>query len=446
MVKVHFTLERIEAFKCEINPKTNQLKHQSFLWDMSAPGLGLCVNRNGIKSFIFRAKLDGKDMRITIGSPDIWSIQAAQTEAYLLNKMIESGQDLCRVKANGLEAEQAARDAKKVEKLATQMQVLNESITFGDVWSEYVKEHSPKWSKNNTKLHKEIMQTGGELKKTKQTGAGSLDALASLRLIDLTMERMEACVKIAAISRPSSGRQVMQILYTCLNWCAAHAVYGAIMTINVKKNTKARETLTKAKAKVKRQPLQPEQLAVWFDLVKKIRNPVSGAYLQCLLLTGADHKEMANLRWVDIDVQQNSLKLNDTRGDCRIVPLTPYVAHLLTALPRRNEWVFSSLNVRKGKLGEPNQAYNEVVALAGLKGMTLQGLRHNFASLCEWIETPVEIVAQIQGLAPQRAREQEYIRRPLVLLRMWHIAIETWMLEQAQINFSPIEAQLLAIA
>ena len=52
--------------------------------------------------------------------------------------------------------------------------------------------------------------------------------------------------------------------------------------------------------------------------------------------------------------------------------------------------------------------------------------------LCEWTETPAGIAAQIQGHAPQGVREQNYIRRPLDLLRMWHVKIEAWILEQAE--------------
>jgi len=32
-------------------------------------------------------------------------------------------------------------------------------------------------------------------------------------------------------------------------------------------------------------------------------------------------------------------------------------------------------------------------------------------------------------------REQHYIRRPLDLLRKWHVKIEAWILEQAGVEF-----------
>jgi len=97
----------------------------------------------------------------------------------------------------------------------------------------------------------------------------------------------------------------------------------------------------------------------------------------------------------------------------RAVPLTPFVAHLLAALSRRNEWAFSSPASASRKLTEPRIAHRQACAAAGLE-LTLHGLRRSFASLCEWLDIPGGINAQNQGHAPQGVREQNYIHRPLV--------------------------------
>lgn len=86
--------------------------------------------------------------------------------------------------------------------------------------------------------------------------------------------------------------------------------------------------------------LQREQLPLWFAAVRQINNPVIAAYLQGLLLTGARREELAGLRWVDVDFQWGSLTIKDKVEGERTIPLTPFLAHLLAALPRRNEWVF----------------------------------------------------------------------------------------------------------
>ena len=168
--------------------------------------------------------------------------------------------------------------------------------------------------------------------------------------------------------------------------------------------------------------------------MRKLANPVQAAYLQTLLLTGARREELAGLAWTDVDFQWKSLTIRDKVEGERIVPLTPYVASLLSALPRRNEWVFSSPGAKSGRLQEPRIPHNKALAAAGLPALTLHGLRRSFGTLAEWVECPTGVSAQIMGHKPSALAEKHYRRRPLDLLRMWHTKIEGWILEQAGIE------------
>jgi integrase len=438
MAKVNFTAGRVADFKCEVG------KGQSFLWDTTAPGLGLRATEKGAKSYMFQAKLNGQAIRITIGSPAIWDIDKARFEARRLKVLIDSGQDPRQVKTDELEAKQAARDAKDAEKIARQTKEVRELVTLGDVWPEYIAERMQLWSDLHYKDHVRIIQAGGaqRTRSPKLTEPGPLASLVNVRLVDLTMARIEAWAKVEGAMRPTRARLALRLLKACLFWCAAHPLYAGISSSNAAQSKKARESL--GKSKVKNDVLQREQVAAWFAGVKQIGNPVISAYLQCLLLTGARREELATLKWEDVDFQWNSLKLNDKVEDFRMVPLTPYVSYLLASLPRRSGWVFSSPTAASGRLTEPSIAHRKACAVAGLD-VSLHGLRRSFASLCEWTETPAGIAAQIQGHAPQGVREQNYIRRPLDLLRMWHVKIEGWMLEQAEIEFIPAPAGLRAI-
>ncbi len=172
------------------------------------------------------------------------------------------------------------------------------------------------------------------------------------------------------------------------------------------------------------------------------------------------------MRWDDLNTQWKGISMRDKVEGTREIPLTPYVASLLAALPRRNEWVFSSAyvlnmsahNVKrraakaatkgvdapmgevknrstKGRLTEPNTPHTRACRAAGLEGLTLHGLRRSFASLTEWLEIPAGVVAQIQGHKPSATAEKHYKRRPLDLLRLHHERIETWVLEHAGVQF-----------
>ncbi len=418
----NFTAERIAGFQCEPG------KQQTIFWDGKARGLGLRVTASGAKSYIFETRLYGKSMRITIGDTRTWTIAKAQAEATRYKTLVDQGIDPRQLAAE----QQAARAA---ESAAAKTQALRDAVTLLDVWSEYAAERSQFWSEHHIAAHQKIIQSGGapRSRSPKLTTPGPLAALANLKLVELTTERIEAWAKVEAIARPSSGRLAMRLLKACLNWCSAHPKYSGILVANPTKSTKAREVL--GRPKLKHDVLQREQLAAWFSAVRRIGNPVISAYLQTLLLTGARREEVARLRWVDVDFQWHSIRLNDKVKDQRIIPLTPYVASLLSALPRVNEWIFSSPRGETGRLAEPRIAHNQALAIAGLPPLTLHGLRRSFASLAEWTETPAGIAAQIQGHAPQGVREQNYIRRPLDLLRMWHVKIETWMLVQARVEF-----------
>ncbi|MEA5098533.1 MAG: site-specific integrase, partial [Burkholderiaceae bacterium] len=191
--------------------------------------------------------------------------------------------------------------------------------------------------------------------------------------------------------------------------------------------------------------LQREQLPLWFEAVRKMPNIVQAAFLQTLLLTGARRGELIGLRWKDVDFQWRSMTIRDKVDGTRTIPLTPYVASLLNALPRRNEWVFSSPSSQNGRLVEPTPGHKRALASAGLPDMTIHGLRRSFASLTEWIEVPTGIVAQIMGHKPSAVAEKHYRRRPLDLLRMWHDRIETWILEQANVQFEPEKPAIKAV-
>jgi integrase len=379
-------------------------------------------------------------MRVTIGKVSAWGIDKAQEEARSLQVQIDQGNDPRQVEADKEAAKEAAKQAKEAEAAAALvMQEARESVTVAIAWAEYIAARKPKWSESHYHDHEKDMHPGGAVRSrsTELTKPGTLASLAAVRLIDLTPERVQEWATVEAEKRPTRARLSLRLLKAFLFWCARHPTYKAIVTINAAQNKDARESL--GKAKVKNDVLQREQLPAWFTAVKQIGNPVISAYLQCLLMTGSRREELAALRWVDVDFQWNKLTIHDKVEDYRIIPLTPYVAHLLSALPRRSEWVFSSPTAASGRLTEPRIAHNQACAIAGLD-MTLHGLRRSFATLCEWTETPAGIAAQIQGHKPQGVREQNYIRRPLDLLRMWHVKIEAWILEQAGIEFESLQS------
>jgi integrase len=219
-------------------------------------------------------------------------------------------------------------------------------------------------------------------------------------------------------------------------WCAAQPEYATAIDIQAVENKDVRAEVPSRKSK-RFDVLQRAQLDSWFTAVRALDNAPASAYLQALLLTGARREEMAALRWADVDFRWCSLWVKDkVAEEGRKIPLTPYLSSLLAALPRRNEWVFSSPTAANGRIADPRNPHNRALSVAGLEHVTLHGLRRTFASLAEWVEMPRGVVAQIMGHAPNATAEKHYINRPLELLAVWHGKYEAWILKQAQVRFA----------
>lgn len=89
---------------------------------------------------------------------------------------------------------------------------------------------------------------------------------------------------------------------------------------------------------------------------------------------------------------------------------TGYLEHLISVLPRRNEFVFSSLTAASERLEEPRNLHNRALAAAALPPLSIHGLRRSFGTLSEWVEVPAGIVAQIMGHKPSAIAEKHYIQ------------------------------------
>ena len=295
------------------------------------------------------------------------------------------------------------------------------------------------------------MQAGGAKRKhgtrpgeSKKTRSGVLVPLMTMRLAALDADAVAAWLDKEAKQAPTSAAQAFRALRAFLTWCAKHKTYSAAVQIGVCQSDDVKNKVPSPKIK-KDDSLRKAQIKPWFEAVQKISNPVISAYLQGLLLTGARRNELAALKWVDVGFQWKSLTIRDKVEGVRTIPLTPYLEHLIAALPRRNEFVFSSPTAKSGRIEEPRIQHVKALAAAALPSLSLHGLRRSFGTLAEWVEVPAGIVAQIMGHKPNAIAEKHYIQRELDLLHLWHVKIEVWILKQAGIEFVPAKAGLRAV-
>lgn len=420
------TLSRIE--KLTLPPD----KREAILWDTDKPYLGVRL-RSGKKTFIYYRKVAGKPIRISLGLVDSLTLEQARKEAERISGLFAQGIDPREEKRRRMEAAEAARRER-----------IRAKATFGDLWNAYVSAHEDRWSNWHRRDHAAAMAKPGQQRKRSKskTVAGVLWPLRKVLLGDLTPSILREHLAKEAARRPTTTAKAFRLFRACLRWGRLQPEFEGLYDAE-KLTAAAGERIAKA-SHAREDALQREQLATWFKAIQTLQEPTHRAYLQALLLTGARPGELQELQWSNVDFQWKTLTIHDKVEGERVIPLTPFVHRLLQALPRRNQYVFTTGRT-DGPIAAPTRQHARALLAAGLPHITLHGLRRSFGSLAEWVEVPAGIVAQIMGHKPKATAEKHYRIRPVELLRLWHTRIEAWMLEQAGIEQPAEDAQRLEV-
>ena len=435
---------RFRFTKTSVDALTPTSKRMTY-YDSSVEKLAVLVSPAGRKTFSVIRWTDGRAVWLKLGTFPEMTVEQARVEAHKALGEFASGSNPAEIK----KAKVAANATATVKAL--------------DAWQVYVKSRSLNWSESHKADHAKVSAAGGEPRtrgkrpnESDKTQAGILTPLLKLPLSKIDSTRVEIWLKAEITKRPTHARLAYTLLRAFINWCSETNEYKDQTNHDACGSKRIRSVLPKKKAKT--DCLEREQLKAWFKEVKKLPNPKISAYIQILLLVGARRTELAALKWEDVDLKWCSMTLKDKVEGARTIPVTPYVAQLLTEIQTLNNtpppeyrilngkrvkndlanwkpspYVFSSSTAKAGYLQDPSAALDRACQAAGVPSVTLHGLRRSFASLSEWVECPAGISAQIQGHKPSATREKHYIVRPLDLLRMWHTRIEAWVLEQAAV-------------
>ena len=426
MAKVNFAAARIARFECP------EGKGQAFLWDASAPGLGLRVTANGARSYVFQSEFQGRTLRMTIGSLDAWSIAKAEDRARELQRQIDDGRDPREVKAEATAADVAKRRTESAD-----------ALTVCDVWPRYMAEGKPKrrsaWKPRYVADLLKAASPGGEPRKRGQglTKPGHLAGLMPLSLASIDQDVIRDWYASEAKTAPVQAARAVAMFSGFLGWCATKKDLRALVNKNAARASELGDVLPGVNKR--RDALEIDQLEAWFVGTDKLRSRTAAAYLQALVLTGARREELAALTWANVDFQWKKLTIADKVDATRVIPLTPYMAWLLGGLPRVNAFVFSSPKSASGRIAEPRAPHADVLADGGIPHVSIHGLRRTFSLLGEAAGAPAGAIAQVMGHKPSAIAEG-YRPRSTDALRPYLALIEKFILDKAGVTFDAATA------
>jgi hypothetical protein len=306
MTRARLTAGRVQSFTCP------EGKEQAFLRDSEVPGLALRVTAAGNRAYVFEGKLNRRTLRLTIGSPAHWTIEAARARARELASLVDRGVD----PRTELEKQRQEAEAARTRREAAEVCAL-------EVWHAYCHERRDVWGERHYLDHLRLAAPGGEPRKRHKgvTQPGVLYALLNQPLARLTPEAVEAWAARNA-HRPTQARLGLRLLKAFLNWCRTRPDFAQVLPAeNPAHSRKARETLGTPKAK--NDCLQREQLA---PLVRR-RAPTASHGSRVPANPAADRRaprrSAGELTWDAVDFQWLTLTIRDKVKGERVIPLTP---------------------------------------------------------------------------------------------------------------------------
>jgi integrase len=432
MGKLKLTAGRISGFFCP--PALGQ----TFLWDTDAPGLAVRAtpagkkNPAGTRAFIFQGKLDGKDIRMTIGDVKTWDIETgdytrpgAREEARRLQAMIDQGIDPRAEKKDRI---QKIRDEANRAK-----------HTFADAVKDYVekkrREKDNLQLKDRTKHDYLAMVAAPKVHKNGNTGQpGLLYPLADTPLHKIDGDAIRAAYEGAQARGERQAAYAMQVLRAVLTW---HGV-------KVPNNPLSRDAAGKDRIRIPQsnatgKPIPLERLGSWWNTVALAANPPTRDYLRFLVLTGARVSEPKKVLVKDCDMVAGCLTIRDTKNrKDHTVWFSRQVAEIVkrnVAGKKPDDQLFTVVDGKK-----------TIATIITRSGATFRAkdLRSTFASIAEDLVSAYTLKRMMNHANTGDVTGLNYVRKGELVLRAgWQAVadfIEAKALEQPSADVADLDA------
>lgn len=376
------------------------------IFDSALPGFGLRVFPTGAKSWIFeyRPGAGGKGVdkkRVTIGKASDLTPDRARKLAEQLRAGVIRGEDPMAMKA----AQRAAP-------------------TVADLADAFLKDHVADKRENSTYVHyKDLLDRI------------VLPAVGKVKAIDLDHAEVAKLHK-AWKKTPFQANRILAVISSMYS-------YGARQSVKmVPRGTNPAADIEKYEEPSRNRPLKPEELMRLGDALRiaettgipwevrpekraskhlaatekqaTVQSEHVIAAIRLLMFTGARLREILNLEWSQVDLEAGMLLLDKHKtrrrtGMIKPIVLNPPAIEVLSKLIRLGRYVIAGESAgTEGEKPRPDikKPWASISKYAGLEGVRLNDLRHNFASLGVGGGLGLPIVGKLLGHTQVRTTER----------------------------------------
>jgi integrase len=341
-----FSKTRVEALPV---PKTGRV----WWHDTACPGLAVWCSSTGGRVFYFNKKLDGRSLRVRIGSFPGVTVEAARNVARAHAVIVATGGD-----------PQAAKRARRQE------------ATFGDLWEHWQAHASTR--KKATSNHEDERLYNAHLK----SWAGR--KLSSIKRRDV------AELHDGMADRPYQANRLLALLKSMLNKAGDLDYKGENPARGIEPYPEvARDRF-----------LLPEELPRFFAALAEEPNLFLQGFFWLALLSGARRRNLEAMRWADVSWELRQWRIPDTKGNVPVVvPLSPPALEVLRQLREHEkahpEWVF--VGRKNHHITDPMPAWRRLLKRAGIEDLHIHDLRRSLGSYMAILGSSLPTIGKALG-------------------------------------------------
>ena len=329
-------------------------------WDRALSGFGVRVYASGSKVYVAQTRARGRSKRVVVGRHGVITAEQARRRAALIIARIKSG-------------EEAVAPSTRAPK----------GPTVAELTERYLREHVDVRCKASTAkkvrrtLNKHILPEFGD-DPIHAVGRERISAL-HCRLHRTPSVANDAVNTLSVMfNLAETWRMVPEGMNPCPH-VAKYKVRRRERFLTEVEFTRLGRMLSEAEAQ------------------GQISNHAAAA-IRLLMLTGCRRNEILRLRWDEVDLERNELRLRDSKTGPRAVPLSPAAARVLANRPRvpGNPWVIPG-GIRGEHLRTVDAPWWKVRGRAGLDDVRLHDLRHSFASRALALGESLPVIGKLLG-------------------------------------------------
>lgn len=321
------------------NPETGK---QAFIWDSTLAGFGVRIT-TGSKSYVFQSRANGKTRRVTIGRFPDWTTETARKQARKLAVDMDTGTDPNLVKR----------------------QTKQKGITLAQALTDYLA------SNNNLK------------ERTQKDYSDVINRYASdwlnHSLFEITPTMIEKKHQQVAKRSPAQANLLMRYIRAIYR---SHAGLAQINGLTVPTTPTDILAVKKQWERVERKSssVPSDRMQDYWDALTSLEQDGKAAatVFKLLLLTGLRINEAQKLSWADVDMNNRSFTIKDTKNrKDHTLPMGDYLFNLISKLPRHGDQV---LMTERGAITNLRYVQQAVLKQTGL-WISPHDLRRTFASI-----------------------------------------------------------------